>query len=328
MSDLKEAAGDSRRVLRSVPQSDLLIVLGKMQTEHRMSNSYLLAFHSEYVDTMLANDMAEKEAHRLTFPDIELVQWDLLMSLLEDKEAIATATVEDVMTVLPFYNKYQFQSGKATWDRFLATHLDNMDHDNDFDAIIDLSEFAVQHHLQATLKAGATFLQSILGGTLYVRLTHSHIAKVASLFYLDEQLSKVFEGFTLDQDFVLSSHFSTFVMRMFELTGARRTIKKARPESMTVKIIDKATEQSTKVNWMKDLGYSGLERARGHCWKIKVSRYDATTDWTIIRQDSWNCQREQKLWTCPGSVDMAFPPKTGWKTCCAEADKMTMELIY
>ena len=92
MSDLKEAAGDSRRVLRSVPQSDLLIVLGKMQTEHRMSNSYLLAFHSEYVDTMLANDMAEKEAHRLTFPDIELVQWDLLMSLLEDKEAMETAS--------------------------------------------------------------------------------------------------------------------------------------------------------------------------------------------------------------------------------------------
>ena len=153
MSDDTKTTNEPRLTLHSAPQSDLTIVLGNEGAETRTHSSSVLAVHSEYIDTMLANDMVESKSHRLTFPDIEPSEWDLMMLLLEDSHVMmTTATVGDAMVVLSFCEKYQFYTGKGVWDRFLSTHLEQLDGEEHFETIIGLSEFGVQYNLQSIMK--------------------------------------------------------------------------------------------------------------------------------------------------------------------------------
>ena len=328
MSKDKKVAGSSGRTLRSVPQSDLTIVLGVEGNETRSHNSYMLAFHSEYVDTMLANDMTESKSRRLSFPDIEPSQWDLMMSLLEVKGAIRTVTVDEVLTILPFYEKYQFHAGKATWDRFLSDHLEHLDNDKDFDAIIDLTAFAIEHNLESTMKAGADFLHNLIKANLHVRLTYSHIEKVLFLFYSDAALSKVFEGCTLDKDFVLSPCFSNFVSQHVKLAGIDQIIKPLLPKCIEGKSGTTSSTQKFQLNMEDNGDYTGSGYLKGYGSSWTLTRQGGTIDWTIFADYNTNTKTGKKLWIRPGSFNMPCPPRKGWKPCCDEAEKTLVELKY
>jgi len=85
MTTPEEADICSARKLRSVSAPDLKIIVGNDGDQQSFYyHSLLLAFHSDYVDAMLASPWTESKSRELTFPDIHPTVWKKMLAFLLD----------------------------------------------------------------------------------------------------------------------------------------------------------------------------------------------------------------------------------------------------
>ena len=68
---------------------------------------------------ILATPMREQETRTISFPEIDSAVWENMLGYLQ-AGALPSQTLDQVRAVLPFYDKYEFQSGLAIFDRMLA----------------------------------------------------------------------------------------------------------------------------------------------------------------------------------------------------------------
>lgn len=104
------------RRLKSFPPADLRVVIGSSERVYR-HHAFILASYSSYVDTMLSTPMQERANNCITFPDIEPETWEKMIGLLEPGAEI---TEEDIVIVLPYYDKYQFFDGIRICDKHIS----------------------------------------------------------------------------------------------------------------------------------------------------------------------------------------------------------------
>jgi len=115
----------SSRRLQSFPPPDLEVVVGPTERIYRY-HSFLMASYSNYVDTMLASNMKESETKHISFPDIEPELWEKMIGWLEHAAHPPLSNPEDIVQVLPLYDKYQFMDGIARCDGLLSDYFDNI----------------------------------------------------------------------------------------------------------------------------------------------------------------------------------------------------------
>ena len=120
-----------------------------------------MAMYSGYIDNALAMPMREQPTMTLTFPEINPNDWDKMMSYLLPG-APAPRSVDDVRVVLPFYDKYDFDSGLEICDRVLAgidyNYESNLD---DTMAAVELV-YQYSHKMTSSKLIANTFLWNLL----------------------------------------------------------------------------------------------------------------------------------------------------------------------
>lgn len=110
------------RRLHTFGAPDLEVIIGKSEKLYRY-HSFLLANQSEYVDTILSSPVALKnqEAGRINFPDIDIETWEKMIKFLSP--GVPHPTLEEMIIVIPFYDKYQFTVGLKYCDDLLSARM-------------------------------------------------------------------------------------------------------------------------------------------------------------------------------------------------------------
>ena len=73
--------------------------------------SMTMAKLSNVFDTMLASGMQEAQTKHIILEDVDPETFDLAMTIVEDRDRWSKATVQEIMTVAPFYNQYEITEG-------------------------------------------------------------------------------------------------------------------------------------------------------------------------------------------------------------------------
>lgn len=111
----------SRR-LHKFGQPDLEVVIGSEQHLIRV-HSLLMASVSDYVDTLLSSPAASaSQRMQLTFPDIPADTWNKMIRFLEPR-CVDQPNLDDMLEILPLYDKYQFHSGELKEASFVCVSL-------------------------------------------------------------------------------------------------------------------------------------------------------------------------------------------------------------
>ena len=101
---------------------NLEVTVGKSEKLYRY-HSLILASQSDYVDTILSSPAArnEQERGRISFPDITTDTWEKMLKFLSPCEVLPS--LEDMIEIIPFYDKYQFSYGLKYCDQVLSKRL-------------------------------------------------------------------------------------------------------------------------------------------------------------------------------------------------------------
>lgn len=111
----------SRR-LHKFGQPDLEVVIGSEQHLIRV-HSFMMASVSDYVDTLLSSPAASaSQRMQLTFPDIPADTWNKMIRFLEPR-CVDQPNLDDMLEILPLYDKYQFHSGELKEASFVCVSL-------------------------------------------------------------------------------------------------------------------------------------------------------------------------------------------------------------
>ena len=107
------------RHLQRFGSPDLEVTVGKTERLYHY-HSLILASQSLYVDTILSSPAAkrEQERGRISFPDIEVETWDKMIKYLSP--TLTRITTKEMVELIPYYDKYQFQSMLDYLDEYLS----------------------------------------------------------------------------------------------------------------------------------------------------------------------------------------------------------------
>lgn len=162
-------------------------------------HSVLLAYHSGYIDSMLASSLKESESKELTFPDIPPSTWDSMIQWVGDPCAAVTLEFKDALKVAEFYHKYNFHHGVALCDNIFkgrvltkARSISNVPSKSD--AVIDVMEVLHKcgmtefHESRNSIARWLHKLFNAKASTLSVALTKKRLVRMAP--YLAEEMEK------------------------------------------------------------------------------------------------------------------------------------------
>ncbi len=111
------------RRLQTFGSPDLEVTVGKNERMYHY-HALLLASQSSYVDMILSSPAnKQKDKWRISFPDIEVETWELMMKYLRPAEDFAS--LDDLLETIPFYDKYQFTDGLGYCDVVLSKRMPN-----------------------------------------------------------------------------------------------------------------------------------------------------------------------------------------------------------
>ena len=103
-NDASVGERDAKRLRSSEP--DLKVILGSSDDETvQWYHAPTLASKSNYIDTMLAVPMRERDDYVISFPDIEPDVWAKMMKFLDSPIAAREMSAKDVVEVAPLYDK-------------------------------------------------------------------------------------------------------------------------------------------------------------------------------------------------------------------------------
>lgn len=159
-----------RKKLRSC-EPDLLVIVGgsgENMMEYRY-HSQVMASHSMYIDTMLANPMKERQSLTINFPDLTPDLWECMVKYLDPSESL-TLSIATAIKLAPTYDKYSFESGLKVCDHVLSGMFEKNREKwrdkkplHDLDTLIDAFFVAHEAHLSKTIKLAVVHFKNALG---------------------------------------------------------------------------------------------------------------------------------------------------------------------
>jgi hypothetical protein len=169
----------------------LIIVGGDVSKKEYRYHSPIMASHSTYIDTMLANPMKESQSLTINFPDLTPTLWENMVKYLNPSQAL-TLPIKTAIELAPAYDKYTFTSGLEMCDHVLSKMFEKkrgkLRDENkpvpDLDTLIDAFLVAHEAHLNGTVKLAVVYFRCVLGsGWRYGRImfTKAQIRKLVPL---------------------------------------------------------------------------------------------------------------------------------------------------
>ena len=166
-------------------ETDLEVIVGTKTQQTFHYHGAILATYSNYVDTMLSIPTKEQMSRKLSFPDIEPVFWIKMIQYLEPGGS-REMVIENLMEVLEYYNKYEFQSGVKMCDAIIDQYFEDLKHrhypsnDHSIDQAVQIALLAHRFNLPQS-KENAENVVSYLLTNSHNYLSASQIRSVLPL---------------------------------------------------------------------------------------------------------------------------------------------------
>jgi len=190
-SESSDNTTDERQAkkLRS-SEPDLKVILGSGDDQSILwYHSQTLAAKSKYIDTMLSVDMKERNEHVISFPDITSETWEQMMKFIDDPIAARKMNEKDALSVVEFYDKYEFEGGRNLCSHIISDYLKfpsllDMEKKGtvNLDLIIDLVVTAHKANMEDALKPGLYYIW---------RRLHSPQVPYGRLMFTELQLKRL-----------------------------------------------------------------------------------------------------------------------------------------
>jgi hypothetical protein len=286
----------------------------------------IMANHSNYIDTMLASGMKESNTYEVSFPDIAPATWESMMKFLDKPLAIRLMTVQDVMEVAPWYDKYDFPEGRALSSNILTEYIKGVedmyvpDVPGNLDFFIGVILLADALHLDEAKNMGVLWIGATMENSCRNILSRDHIAKLAPLIAKEGSLIatvKLFVKSVVTKDDILHRLFPELLVERFSSYNKNVSIQEWAPSvKLSGSRCNADGEYFTRLlGWEESFAPEFLRRRTGR-WRGQDLTFKIT-----VRDDTWvilgfslshDSFVENIIWKCPHSRNLMLPPKVGW----------------
>jgi len=338
-SDITTDERQAKKLRSSEP--DLKVILGSGDDQSILwYHSQALSLKSKYIDTMLAVPMKEQREHVISFPDITSETWEQMIKFIDDPIAVRQMNVQDALSVIEFYDKYEFEAGRNLCSHIISDYLKfNSLYDMekkgtlDLDLIIDLVIVAHKASLEDALKPGLVYIWRKLqssrtpyGRLMFTELQLKRLMPVLKYSKANRQLLRL--DIHSEMDLEAENFPKDFV-------SSRQSWEK---DMLLSRCISHIVVSGTSCNADGDFTYDRLSwdqykpdeertvRWGGHQVTFRVQYWepkdeDTYKGWAIVRKYPPTGMDEdgdpigvdkKKCWIAPYSTNHQYPPFTGW----------------
>ena len=148
-------------------------------------HSVVMASHSGYFDSLLDSGLSEAQSKMVTLENVEPEVFELALELLEDPVKASSVTIEQIIQVAPFYNRFLFAKGLELAKSVMLSYMNEQSKVNqtaqdfktktistrDLDRIIDVILIADEiADLEEIKELGIKYLRDQFGYVLPTRL--------------------------------------------------------------------------------------------------------------------------------------------------------------
>jgi hypothetical protein len=158
----------SKRLKSAEP--DLAIICrfqGNEETIH--CHSVIMASHSNYFDTLLSSGMQESVTKSVTLEDVDPAEFRLALDIAEDPHRALTASAEEIMSVAPLYNRFEFGKALKLSQTILGKYLsgwtlqvDERPSKSELNLIADIILFSQVANIDELINLSIAFINSKL----------------------------------------------------------------------------------------------------------------------------------------------------------------------
>ena len=131
-----------------------------------------LATLSKFVDAALSADMQEHKSRRIVFEGVTPDDFESALKFLENPVKARSMTSQDVWTLLPFYDKYDFEAGIELCDDVLHQRLESQTFteiaipSEDLDELVTNIAIANRYGLPLTKERGVKWVSAVFNMSL------------------------------------------------------------------------------------------------------------------------------------------------------------------
>jgi hypothetical protein len=278
-------------------------------------HSITMAGHSNYIDTMLASGMKESNTHEISFPDIAPATWDSMMKFLDDPLAIRLMTVQDVMEVAPWYDKYVFLKGRELSGHILTEYISKgMPIFEDIDIFLDAILLVDALNLDEAKNAGVDWIRRAM---LSHPFSRDHIVKLVPLFAKEDSLFATVKRFVksvVTKDDILHRLFPELLIAQLASAKTKHAMIRELVDGVTLSGSGCEADGKYNVHVSNDTDTLVFTQHDGDTNAFyKIIMIDDM--WVIVLDEG---DGEMIIWKCLHSRTMMFPPRDGWVLCVDE----------
>ena len=343
-SESSDNTTDERQAkkLRS-SEPDLKVILGSGDDQSILwYHSQALSLKSKYIDTMLAVPMKERNERVISFPDISIETWEQMMKFIDDPIAVRQMNVQDALTVVEFYDKYNFEAGRnlcshIVLDYFTYDSLRDMEKKQklDLDLIIDLVIVAHKANMEDALKPGLRYIWRKLQSSQvpYGRLmfTETQLTRLLPVLKYSKANWRRLDLYNTDLDLEEDDFAKEFVsssQRWENNSLLSRCISHIELSGTTCNADGEFTQCFGCWDRYKP-DEERKDRWGGHQVTFRVQYWepkdeDTYKGWAIVRKYPPTGMDEdgdpigvdkKKCWVATQSTNHRYPPRKGWVSC-------------
>jgi len=286
---------------------------GRLETKEHPMYSQKLASMSKFVDAALTVDMKEKETRLITFHGVTPKEFETALGYVESPAKVLTMSIRAALDVAPFYDQYDFTSGREICDEVLSAYImkqtilnedkktgysmeEIADPENitDPDLLVDVIAAAYKYELKKCLDEGTSYLQASLGVFPSVTMyTEAHLRMLHPLF----KSRKLKPPFQLNAEEIESAlypkYFSLWIKQRYTPVYASILVNGAIPgaDGSYKKVSDTCYQSQNRRHRIEKTSMHGR-------------------DWVIT--DANRSPMRSVFYRSPSSRNSFYPPKWPW----------------
>jgi len=278
---------------------------------------------SKFVDNCLSSNMQEASTKEIKFHNVTPEIFDLAIRLQNDHNAIRSATAEEAIKVVEFYDKYEFTAGLEFCDRVIVEHFKNLEHQggegagwlfSDLDLSIESTVVAERHNLKESKTQSLSHMYSCLFGEPSI-FTVDQVKKLHHLFkegnfpdVVPDQTSKEELESACFPKYFVSYHSNRGRHHSILVRAVRISLTETDADGTYYRDDDLDSEDSTAAFLEKPGGRNMFQGQRGKFW---VGRSD-DSNWSICFAVHGDDGIVEQLWVSPNSGHLDIPPTSLW----------------
>ena len=306
---------------------DLEVVVGEGYNQRTYQyHSIMLAFASNYIDTLLVTPMSEQETRRLSFPEISPDEWELMMQHADPRSKEVLLTFSDAMILAKWYDKYAFEAEKLRCDKTIAKSAFSYEipygSSLSVEECVDALVVADCANLIMAIEAGTEFFSQFFLDKFYVQtLTEENIGKLTPFIAKSDDIWEAVESLfgpgRIERESICSNPlFPVLLKSKLDLRSSLALVKDLKPSvqihgSPNPKADGVYELRVTRgVNMTRFSRYPQQFYERGeNAWHI---RFVETESAWFVGEESRNRDWRPYYW-CQSYVDKGLPPRGDWK---------------